>query len=635
MDRYIDLIWNLWNLGVVVLGLIISFIMYLRYKKTGARSLLNCLPGIWTSLGLLGTFLSICLSLHGFRADPIMVVDNVGKVFSEANTAGASNFNLNDIIQKLVPAFTTSIVGLIGALFCTVWAKWVFANEDHKVNNKLGNSSPEEFLQQIAQNTQKLTSQYDVIVGQRLIMEELVTLLKSQQEKNREYNDRLNDNIGHQSAILKEFIDGFVNRMDDIFQKMQVAIQHQVDTFGEEQFTKTSELITAITEKLRKISTDLIEKQQSSVDVILKSTNQEIQSLTQNLAATLNQVTSEVKGSFTELQQAQSEKLNAIIANYDSMASKLAEQNASFAEKMTVQMEQEYVLLKQQHVDGIQQMSELRTSYQSATSDMMKDTLQTMGNMMQSTQGQLGDISDKTIEALAVVTSEMQGSLTKLESEQSLKLNQMVTNFTNLATRLSEQNVSFAERLAANLQEDYARVEQHNVASLQQMIDIRDAFHNASLDMTNSALDMNKEVTTHLQNSIGQFVSDLEKSLSDNCSSLANSISQNVEALDKSYRFVQSLVAEIRQNYDQAVLAYGDAVNVAHRTNETSERSIKAMAQGLTSVEDTNRLIGELMQQLMARQDNLERLTKQISSISGAVIALQKLESTLNKIANA
>ena len=44
--------------------------------------------------------------------------------------------------------------------------------------------------------------------------------------------------------------------------------------------------------------------------------------------------------------------------------------------------------------------------------------------------------------------------------------------------------------------------------------------------------------------------------------------------------------------------------------------------------------IKEVLNLLDKRQENIEQLTKHISSISGSIVELQKLESTLNKIVN-
>ena len=85
------------------------------------------------------------------------------------------------------------------------------------------------------------------------------------------------------------------------------------------------------------------------------------------------------------------------------------------------------------------------------------------------------------------------------------------------------------------------------------------------------------------------------------------------KSLNETYDFVKSLVAEIRQNYDQSVLAYGDAVNVAHRTNESSEKAIAANNKSLQAVEETNAKISEVLNLLNKRQENIEQLTKHIS----------------------
>ena len=75
-------------------------------------------------------------------------------------------------------------------------------------------------------------------------------------------------------------------------------------------------------------------------------------------------------------------------------------------------------------------------------------------------------------------------------------------------------------------------------------------------------------------------------------------------------------------------------MNVAHRTNESSEKLIAANNTSLQAVEVTNNKISEILDVLVDRQENIEQLTKQISSVSGAIVELQKLESTLNKITN-
>lgn len=82
-----ELIFNIPNICVLVFGGYAWKWCSEKYEKTKSRPLLNCLPGVFTSLGLLGTFFSICHSLHGLDAETI---DNTGKTLAEVKAAGDS-----------------------------------------------------------------------------------------------------------------------------------------------------------------------------------------------------------------------------------------------------------------------------------------------------------------------------------------------------------------------------------------------------------------------------------------------------------------------------------------------------------------------------------------------------------------
>ena len=463
----LELIFNWWNVAVIVIGIIITCCCIKGYDKTKSRPLLTCLPGVWTSLGLLGTFLSICKSLYGLNGQDLDIMK---------------------IIGELIPAFTTSIIGLIGALIVTLWTKYEFAKEERAENDRLENFSPEEYIRDIAINTKDKSSQKSIAE----LLAELIKLQVEQAKKSQEYNDKLNDNIGNQSEILRNFIDSFVNRMDDIFEKMHGAILQQVQTFGEEQFSKTSELLTSIGQRLSNVSNNIIENQRKSVETMMSNTNTELNTITTSVTAVINNL-----------------------------------------------------------------------------------------------------------------TTELQNSLTNLGSEQSIRLNSIITNYDALATKLSEQNSGFAQKMSETTDRVMA-----------------------------STIEMNKKITDDLRSSMNGFVADLQTSITTQCSTLDTAISTNVESLNKAYQFIQGLVAEIRQNYDQSTLAYADAVSNVHRSNENTEKTIEAANRSLKEVETTNSKLEEILGILEKRQENIEQLTKQISSVSSVIVQLQKLESTLNKIVN-
>ena len=177
-----SLIINWWNIVVLALGLIATFWCNNKYNETKSRPLLTSLPGVWTSLGLLGTFLAICLSLH------------------DVKTAEGINADILELIMSLVPAFTTSIIGLVGALVVTIWSKVKFAQEEVEDNSKLGNMTPEEYIRDTAVNTKKLTDNRTIWAKHNELLSELIQPHKEQDENisdllERTLNNRLNKGI--------------------------------------------------------------------------------------------------------------------------------------------------------------------------------------------------------------------------------------------------------------------------------------------------------------------------------------------------------------------------------------------------------------------------------------------------------
>lgn len=475
-----DTISMLLNLMVPIVGGAISIWNYKKYKKTLSRPLLTSLPGVFTSLGLLGTFVSICVTLNGYSLD--------------------KHLDIEKLVGSLTPAFTTSIWGLLLALFITVWTKRVFASEEAHRDEGLGNISPEVYVRDISLTVKDL--------------------LKEQYKQNLRSKE-VNENIQHQSAVLKGFIEEFTEHIKAFFRQIQGDIQSQTRAMGREQLEKTSEILTTITDKLSNATRDILMAQKYTVESMLGESNKELQSTSKHIIKSLV------------------------------------------------------------------------------------------------------DISDKLNE-----------SLTNLGLEQSNRLNEIISSYDSLSKRLSEQNSAFAMNLMSRLQSEYENMQQHNVDSLQQMGDLRAAYEEESEKLLEKAVEMNKQTTTNLQESLTVLIRDVKACISAQCDDLANSISRNVESLDKSYRFVEDRVAEITQNYEQAAIAYGDAVTLADRANESKESTLMVVNNSLKDVVETNKRIGTVIEILEDRQDNIEQLTRQINSIGSTIIELQKVETMFNELVN-
>lgn len=467
---------------------VIFLVIYFKYYKS--RQLLNSLPGLFTSLGLLGTFVAICNSLGDINQDTL---------------------EIDTIIRELIPAFTSSIAGLIAAFFVTIFCKILYSREDKQLDNKIEKKTPDESLYELTLISEKTNEK----------LSSISSLLVDQGDKNEAYNDRLNTTISQQVKILEQFINDFVKRMDDIFTKMHGQIEQNIKDFGEEQFQKCADTLVALTDKMSSLSTGLLEEQKTKVQQMIDGTNTELQSVSNNVTEQITALCAQIGSALSALRTNQDERLTAIITNYDALSERLANQNSDFAEKMNTQM---------------------RVGYE--------------------------------------------------------------------------------------------KMQQHSADSLQQMVDLKDAYAEANQEMLQSNTAMNREVSTELRNSLSLFVTDLQKIVTDEVNVLSTAIVTNVEALEKSYAYISEHVANIKGNYESAAQAYIDAVNTAHRMNESQENMLTTINDSMKHVVHTNERVDEVIAVMAERKERIENLISHINDISTTIEMLQKLESQLNRIAN-
>lgn len=476
--------------GVFGVSLFLAVVFGIIYYFNRSRQLLNSLPGLFTSLGLLGTFVAICNSLGTINEDTL---------------------EIDVIIRNLVPAFTSSIAGLISAFIATAGCKIWYSFEDKKLDEKVDKKSPEECLHSLTLLTEQTNGKLSTI-SQQLI---------DQAAKNETYNKRLNTTISQQSKILEQFINDFVKRMDDIFTKMHGQIEQNIKDFGEEQFKKCADTLEALTQKMSSLSTGLLEEQKTNVQQMIDGTNTELQSVSNTVTEQINALCTQMTSALSTLRTSQDERLTAIVSNYDA-----------------------------------------------------------------------------------------------------------------LSERLSSQNSEFAEKLNAQMNAEYEKIQEQSANSLQQMVNLKDAYTEVNQEMLQSSTAMNREVSAELRNSLSTFVTDLQKAVTDEVNVLSTAIVTNVEALEKSYAYISDHVRNIKGNYESAAQAYIDAVNTAHRINESQENMLTTINDSMKHVVHTNEKVDEVIAVMEERQERIENLISHINEISTTIEMLQKLESQLNRIAN-
>jgi vacuolar-type H+-ATPase subunit H len=253
--------------GVIVLGSLGSGYLWKEWKKNrqNGRDLLSYIPNVWTSFGILGTFIAIVLSLSK--------IDGV-------------NINIIDLVKKIIPAFTTSIIGIFFAIFFSIWIKIVFAKEDK--DDEENPNTPEQTLKRIEK------------------------ALKDNINTTQDQTKRITDTLMNQSKILKDFVDDFVKNMDSIFKNMRDSIEKQTEAFGEEQYKKTSEITKALLSQFVQIQTDLInnltehsktllENNNAQFEKVSKDLNDKVLNMKKDMSDKITELSTDVAGRFSSL----------------------------------------------------------------------------------------------------------------------------------------------------------------------------------------------------------------------------------------------------------------------------------------------------------------------------------------------
>lgn len=326
--------------GVFLLSLIIAVVFGVIYRSNKSRHLLNSLPGLCTSLGLLGTFVAICNSLGNISEDSLEV---------------------DKIINNLVPAFTSSIAGLISAFVATIFIKLLYSFEDKKIDQKLSNLTPDELLFYLHEESKKtnyllnhqLKQHSDQMQKDDVNIKEILLLLNNQ------------------SNTLGVFIKEFVASMDDVFENMQLRVENTFKVLGSSQFNEMSNFLNELTNKLSLISVDLLEEQRNNVKKVVEKSSTEIGVVTSTFTTQLELLSQNLSVALSNLENNQEKHYSSIIGMYNTLSTQQVIKNAETASSFENTMNDVYDRL-------VTNLSENLDRFIGATIDGVSESVNTL-----------------------------------------------------------------------------------------------------------------------------------------------------------------------------------------------------------------------------------------------------------------
>lgn len=297
MDKIFDQL----NIVVLAAGLLFTFTLLLIYfKSLRSRTLISFLPNIWTSLGILGTFVSIVRSL---------------------GNSGAIT-DLPKIIEQITPAFETSIIGIIGAIATSLMVKFIFAKEDKKyeLENKrksyAKDMTPELLLDSISESIKTTNIKIDNLASQiasGILMEVDRHLTSKMEELSRD----------HAARLVTIF-----EREEDIFTNAVAKVNSAVGEF-EGTMRQISSVVTDSTSSVAVAAADGIARMSDLIAARIEEISCNFVSKAADIEeATLNLLSHNITNRYQELMQMNEDSIREVEGMIRTMQNQIASQTA-------------------------------------------------------------------------------------------------------------------------------------------------------------------------------------------------------------------------------------------------------------------------------------------------------------------
>ena len=218
------------NISMIVLCTIGTILLWRKANETKSIQLRNYCSTLWTSVGILGTFVSIYISLSGMD-------------FTSAN-----NNAIESLIQNIIPAFSTSIIGIVGAIICTICNKLSIAkaeeveeNDFTNTKNRFGvhnkSNSPELILLEIVKSiNDSCTSTNKTLNGSKdvsdtrlkTLIEGLGALSKQMSGNHVQTKEIIQDALSNQNTIFENTVSNLITRFQETLTSVQNSFKSEV-----------------------------------------------------------------------------------------------------------------------------------------------------------------------------------------------------------------------------------------------------------------------------------------------------------------------------------------------------------------------------------------------------------------------
>ena len=578
---------NILNGITVVVGLLFTVTLFLfYYRKTKSRQLLSYIPNIWTSLGILGTFVAIVISL---------------------DKGNNNNFdNINQLVSDIIPAFQTSIIGIIGAIITSVIVKILFAIEDRKEEDKYrsevnDNISPELFLNRMHLSLEKNNSLLRELISlTQLQQREIINEMVSQKDTLKVFLDEFihqlrsfySEIFETTSEHAKVVIDGYLHGIKQVIDPMHTDIVNHIDGLLATHTQTINEYMQEEDRNLTKISSGIIaalnansEAVVSSIKCVEETELNNIKNLTAAFNSEMNQILQSIKNHIQEenkeLANISSEIIVALDTNSKAVVSsieRVEETELNNIKGITATFNSEMHQISQSITNHIQEENKKLTDI----SEGIITSLNTNSEVVISSIKCVEETELNNVRSLAGTFNLELNSTTQsfISSLDSVKL-----QITELVDKLPDQLVDFKQDFINSMRQiivdKYSLLlEEHNAFSDNVLKKVKEFEENVSRQAKREGAEWLKDVRDELQ----QMMDVLDKDIKSN----ANLIGKLIHEMNGDMTTVVSSLSSSSENYKTIVNQIG-------RFLPSLERGVVDAEKGIANLDKTNETIRDLL----------------------------------------
>ncbi len=477
------------DIFTIIIGLIFSWKLYTQYTKTKSLQLLNFIPNVWTALGVLGTFISIYLAFDDINSESL-----------------SKNDAIVNIIRKITPAFSTSIIGLIGNVFSSTIIKWILSKEEKlEQDNFPTTETPEKMLYNINIGIMGLASKIEqTTLSSNHNHKELISAYNYQ-------TGQIVETLSSQSEILKTFVDDFILNMNGLFADMRHSLGAQMYNFGEEQYQKTSELLENLNKMLSTQSTQLLEKQNNDLTQYYKDNYSKMEQMSDLLSSNFHNLTSKTLATFEDLIKKQELQMN-----------QQAISNIQISQELNNKLKAEFDSITIRQVESLNQMVDLSVAYTEVTEKALQKSSEMNEQSITELKTQLSGFITSIQNSILEQTRELNSAIS--HNIESLKVNyeyvqdrlaHLVGNYEQ-ATEAYHNAVQNAHNLNNSVEKSIDYINQglsNSLSTNEQLLDLihivedrQEKTHHLVLKIKemSDAIDMLSQIETHLNKLVRQ-----------------------------------------------------------------------------------------------------------------------------------